>query len=148
MTVPMTYALSMERLVEQARAMAALHILARGGDSPLRELTCEGRRELLESTLRDAFVECVMESPVPTVDVDIREPTLTLLTPETTARGPSLAVERTLTQMIAARALELWASMAALTSEASRFAEMATAARHRLRTLLTPPSTFIRPAYP
>lgn len=146
--VPVTYALSMERLVEHVRAMAALHILARQGDSRLRSLMCGERQPLLERTLRDAFVECVMEAPVPAVDVDIEALTLTLLTSATVARTQPLAVERMLAQMVAARALELWTSMAALTDEARKFAEMVSAFRSRLRSLLSPPASLIRPSFP
>ena len=146
MTRPVTYALTMERLVEQVRALAALHILARQGDSRLRTTLCEGRQELLEHTLRDAFVECVMEMPVPAVDVDIDALAITLLTPDTTARYRSIVVERTLAQMVAARALELWASMASLPDEARKFTELVSSARISLRCLLSPPASILRPA--
>ena len=146
MTRPVTYALTMERLVEQVRALAALHILARQGDSRLRTTLCEGRQELLEHTLRDAFVECVMEMPVPAVDVDIDALAITLLTPDTTARCRSIVVERTLAQMVAARALELWASMASLPDEARKFTELVSSARISLRCLLSPPASILRPA--
>ena len=146
MTRPVTYALTMERLVEQVRALAALHILARQGDSRLRTTLCEGRQELLEHTLRDAFVECVMEMPVPAVDVDIDALAITLLTPDTTARCRSIVVERTLAQMVAASALELWASMASLPDEARKFTELVSSARISLRCLLSPPASILRPA--
>ena len=146
MTRPVTYALTMERLVEQVRALAALHILARQGDSRLRTTLCEGRQELLEHTLRDAFVECVMEMPVPAVDVDIDALAITLLTPDTTARYRSIVVERTLAHMVAARALELWASMASLPDEARKFTELVSSARISLRCLLSPPASILRPA--
>ena len=146
MTRPVTYALTMERLVEQVRALAALHILARQGDSRLRTTLCEGRQELLEHTLRDAFVECVMEMPVPAVDVDIDALAITLLTPDTTARCRSIVVERTLAHMVAARALELWASMASLPDEARKFIELVSSARISLRCLLSPPASILRPA--
>ena len=146
MTRPVTYALTMERLVEQVRALAALHILARQGDSRLRTTLCEGRQELLEHTLRDAFVECVMEMPVPAVDLDIDALAITLLTPDTTARYRSIVVERTLAHMVAARALELWASMASLPDEARKFTELVSSARISLRCLLSPPASILRPA--
>ena len=146
MTRPVTYDLTMERLVEQVRALAALHILARQGDSRLRTTLCEGRQELLEHTLRDAFVECVMEMPVPAVDVDIDALAITLLTPDTTARYRSIVVERTLAHMVAARALELWASMASLPDEARKFTELVSSARISLRCLLSPPASILRPA--
>lgn len=146
MTVSVTYALSMPRLVEHVRALAAIHILARQGESPLRELMCEARCQLLERMLRDAFVECVMQSPVPAVDVDIEALTLTLLTPESTARGQALAVERLLSQMVAARALELWVSMSGLTDQDFSMADMVSASRNRLRSLLSPPAPLVRPA--
>lgn len=145
MTRPVTYALTMERLVEQVRALAALHILARQGDSRLHTTLCEGRQELLEHTLRDAFVECVMEMPVPAVDVDIDALAITLLTPDTTARCRSIVVERTLAHMVAARALELWASMASLPDEARKFTELVSSARISLRCLLSPPASILRP---
>ena len=146
MTRPVTYALTMERLVEQVRALAALHRLARQGDSRLRTTVCEGRQELLEHTLRDAFVECVMEMPVPAVDLDIEALAITLLTPDTTARCRSIVVERTLAHMVAARALELWASMASLPDEARKFTELVSSARISLRCLLSPPASILRPA--
>ena len=87
-----------------------------------------------------------MEMPVPAVDVDIEALAITLLTPDTTARCRSIVVERTLAQMVAARALELWASMASLPDEARKFTELVSSARISLRCLLSPPASILRPA--
>lgn len=145
MDTSMEFGLSDERIIENMRGLAAIHILSREDESPLAPLMCEGRRELLANTVRDAFVESVTSLPAAVIDLDIDRLRLTLAVGRALGTDRLLPVARTLEQLVSARAMSMWCRLSGLEKEGSSFDSLAENWRKRLRALLTPRG-FIREA--
>ena len=146
MDTTMNYVLSAGKIIENMRGLAAIHILARSGSSPLEPLMCESRRELLESTVRDAFAGCVSRLSVPVIELDVEQLSLTLAMGRGVPSERLLRVSRTFEQMVAAEAMALWCSLSGLEAEADLFGSQVAGWQVRLKALLAP-SPFIRPSW-
>ncbi|MDE6378265.1 MAG: hypothetical protein K2K72_05930 [Duncaniella sp.] len=142
----MNYVLSSGKIIENMRGLAAIHILARSGCSPLEPLMCESRRELLESTVRDAFAACVSRLSVPVIELDVERLSLTMAVGRGVPSERLLRLSRTLEQMVAAEAMALWCSLSGLESEAEVCSSQVAGWQVRLKALLAP-SPCIRPSW-
>ena len=136
MTATMDYCLSMDRLVESVRALAALHLMSLGGDSPLGALMCDDRRLLLEQTLKDAFTGCVAGIGARVTDLDIDALKLTVAAGRDADSARHTAVGRVLEQMVAARALALWTAVAGPPEVGAAMEALASRQGQRLNELL------------
>lgn len=105
-------ALSMDRIIESMRALVAVDILSHGGASALESMMCDGRRQLLEATVRDAFVECAMSLTAAISDIDIDGLRLTVVTGREADTRRLLAVSRAFEQMVIAATVHRWAATA------------------------------------
>ena len=143
----MTYGLSMERIIEDMRGLAAVHVMSRGGESPLELMMCEGRRALLERRVKDAFTECVARLEVRAVDIDIDSLTVGLAVGRGVRGSLHLLVGRALEQMVASRAMSLWASMAGMDDMGTDFEALASRWGRRLGIMLSGGGATVRPAW-
>lgn len=147
METTMNYCLSCDRIIENMRGLAAIHILSRSGESPLGPMMCESRRRLLEITVRDAFAECVSSSGIHVTDLDIDGLKLSLAVGRGFGTEHLLLVSRVLEQTVAAVAMAMWCSLSGLEKEEAVFRSLADGWRKKLRSLLSPPPC-LRPSWP